>query len=92
VFFPGRKPASLSGFPILGPIELLALNVPALAAYPERPSETGSRRAEPLMYLRMRLIVTRRQQVAVARQFFEACRGYGASTSVHEEMLREIEK
>jgi hypothetical protein len=44
------------------------------------------------MYLRMRLIVTRRQQVAVARQFFEACRGYGGSTSVHEEMLREIEK
>jgi hypothetical protein len=90
--FPWQEARFVEWIPYLGGYRAFGLNVPALAAYRERPSETGSRRAEPLMYLRMRLIVTRRQQVAVARQFFEACRGYGASTSVHEEMLREIEK
>jgi hypothetical protein len=97
---PWQEARFVEWIPYLGGYRAFGLNVPALAAYRERPSETGSRRAEPLMYLRMRLIVTRRQQVAVARQFFEACRGYGASTSVHragsglvhEEMLREIEK
>ena len=73
---------------------------PALAAYRERSFGTGSRRDERLIFVRLRFIVTRRQEVRVARQLLEACRRFGSSTSVehraghglvHEAMWKEIE-
>jgi hypothetical protein len=60
----------------------LGLTRPALAGYRERPSGTGSRRDERLISVRLRFIVTRREEVRVARQLLEACRRFGARTSV----------
>jgi hypothetical protein len=76
------------------------LTRPALAAYRERPSGTGSRRDERLIFVRLRFVVTRRQEVRVARQLLEACRRFESSTSVqhppgyglvHKAMWEEIE-
>lgn len=55
---------------------------PALAAYRERPSGTGSSRDERLIFVRLRFIATRRQEVPVARQLLEACRRFESITSV----------
>jgi len=55
---------------------------PAVAAYRERWFGRGSRREERLIFVRLRFIITRRQEVRVARQVLEACRRFGSSTSV----------
>lgn len=97
---PWQEARFVEWIPYLGGNPGLGLNRPGLAAYRERPSGTRSGRAERLIYLRLRFILTRREQVRVARQLLEVCRRFGASTSVdragsglaHEEMLREIEK
>lgn len=95
---PWQEARFVEWIPYVGGPRAFGLSVPALAAYKERPSETGSRQAERLIYLRLRFILTRRQQVSVARQLLKACRRYGANTSVeraggsvHEKMLKEIE-
>jgi hypothetical protein len=73
---------------------------PAVAAYREAPFGRGFGRDERLIFVRLRFIVTRRQEVRVARQLLEACRRFGSSTSVqhrpgyglvHEAMWKEIE-
>lgn len=73
---------------------------PAVAAYREAPLGRGFGRDERLIFVRLRFIVTRRQEVRVARQLLEACRRFGSSTSVqhrpgyglvHEAMWKEIE-
>ena len=78
----------------------LGLTRPALAGYRERPSGTGSRRDERLISVRLRFIVTRRQEVSLARQVLVACRRFESSTSVqhppgyglvHKAMWEEIE-
>jgi hypothetical protein len=55
---------------------------PALAAYRERPTGSRSGRNERLIFVRLRFIVTRRQEVRVARELLEASRKFGSSTSV----------
>lgn len=74
---------------------------PALAAYRERSPGGGSRRKERLIFVRLRFILTRRQEVRVARQVLEACRRFGSSISVEhrpghglvdEAMWKEIEE
>ncbi len=97
---PWQEARFVEWIPYLGGNPVLGLNRPGLAAYRERPSGTRSGRVERLIYLRLRFILTRREQVRVARLLLEACRRFGASTSVeragsglvHEEMLREIER
>jgi hypothetical protein len=73
---------------------------PAVAAYREAPLGRGFGRDERLIFVRLRFIVSRRQEVRVARQLLEACRRFGSSTSVqhrpgyglvHEAMWKEIE-
>ena len=74
---------------------------PALAVYRERFSESGPVGDERLLLVRLRLIVTRRQEVAIARELLETCRRFGSTTSVKhfvghglvdEAKWREIEK
>ena len=55
---------------------------PALAAYAQRPSGSQSTRNDRLIFVRLRFIVTRQQEVRVARELLEACRKFGSSTSV----------
>jgi len=74
---------------------------PAVAVYRARSSESAPRPDERLLVVRLRFIVSRRQQVRVARQLLEVCRRFGASTRVEhrvghglvdEAIWKEIEK
>lgn len=85
-----------SGGPLFG-----GWSRPALAVYRERSSESGSGGDERLLLVCLRFIVTRRQEVAVARELLETCRRFGSTTSVKhlvghglvdEAKWREIEK
>jgi len=79
---PWQEARFVEWIPSGGGLPGLGLTRPALAAYREPPSGTGSGRDERLIFVRLRFIVTRREEVRVARRLLEACRRFGSSTSV----------